>query len=179
MGRFFNFSCIVMLLIIMNSNYAMSKRPKDDEGMADHKMLLAMNDKAGAQSVETFLDTMNRGREFTLTEKDFTPIMAETSAVSDVKGDRTEVPNGFRVQCFASSQIERVRAEQKMLESKIRYGVYIVFSAPYYKLLVGDFVKRGDADAACAKLKELGYSDAWVLRTKVWASHQDDLFPYL
>jgi hypothetical protein len=170
MKRSLNFSCIVVLLILMNSNWAMSKRAGEDEGMAGHKMLVAVNDQAGTSVSETFLDTLNRGREFALIDKDFTPILAETTGVSGAKGDRGEVPNGFRVQCFASSLIERVRAEQKTLEAKIKYPVYIVFNAPYYKLLIGDFIKRNDADAACAKLKDLGYADAWVLRTKVWAS---------
>jgi hypothetical protein len=164
--RFFRFTCVVMILIIMNSNYAMSKRPQDDEGQG-RKIVLAANEKPAA---ETFLDTLNRGKEIALTDKDFNPIIPETTAVSTDKSGAgaSEVPNGFRVQCFASSQIERVRAEQKNIEAKVRYPVYIIFAAPYYKLLVGDFVKRADADAAVAKMKELGYGDAWVMRTKVW-----------
>ena len=130
----------------------------------EHRIALALNDKTAG---ETFLDTLNRGREAYLSDKDFNPIIPETTAVSE-KGGATEAPNGFRVQCFASSQIERVRAEEKAIELKVRYPVYIIFAAPYYKLLVGDFVKRGDADAAAAKMKELGYADAWVMRTKVW-----------
>jgi hypothetical protein len=164
MLRFFRFTCVVMILIIMNSNYAMSKRPQDEEGQS-RKIVLAINEKPAG---ETFLDTLNRGKEIALTEKDFNPIIPETTTVSQDKSGASEVPNGFRVQCFASSQIERVRAEQKNLESKVRFPVYIIFAAPYYKLLVGDFVKRSDADAATAKMKELGYADAWVMRTKVW-----------
>jgi hypothetical protein len=111
------------------------------------------------------------GREVYLAEKDFSPIMAETVSVAQDKGGKSEAPNGFRVQCFASSQIERVRAEQKAIESKVRYPVYIVFASPYYKLLVGDFVKRGEADVAAGKMKELGYADAWIMRTKIWVRH--------
>jgi hypothetical protein len=161
--RFFRFTCVVMVLIIMNSNYAMSKRPQDEEGQG-HKIVLAMNEKPAG---ETFLDTLNRGKEVSLTEKDFNPIVPETTAISNDKSGGSEVPNGFRIQCFASSQIERVRAEQKIIESKVRFPVYIIFAAPYYKLLVGDFVKRSEADAGVAKMKELGYADAWVMRTKV------------
>jgi hypothetical protein len=162
--RFFRFTCVVMVLIIMNSNYAMSKRPQEDQGQG-RKIVLAMNEKPAG---ETFLDTLNRGKEVALTEKDFNPIIPETTAVSQDKSGESEVPNGFRVQCFASSQIERVRAEQKNIESKVRFPVYIIFAAPYYKLLVGNFVKRSDADAVAAKMKELGYADAWVMHTKIW-----------
>ncbi|HUI93806.1 MAG TPA: SPOR domain-containing protein [Chitinivibrionales bacterium] len=166
MTHFFRFTGVAMILIILNSNYAMSKRPQDDEAPA-RKIVLAANDKPAA---ETFLDTLNRGREITLSDKDFNPIIAETTAIAPGKdgAGSSEVPNGFRVQCFASSQIERVRAEQKNIEARVRFPVYIIFAAPYYKLLVGDFVKRADADAALVKMKELGYADAWVMRTKVW-----------
>jgi hypothetical protein len=157
---------IAMVLVIMNSNYAMSKRPRDGEN-PERKIVLALNDKPAS---ETFLDTLNRGREISLSDRDLNPIMPETTSAVQDKSGKTEVPNGFRVQCFASSQIERVRAEQKTIEAKVRYPVYIVFAAPYYKLLVGDFVKRGEADAAAAKMKDLGYADAWVMRTKVWVN---------
>ena len=157
---------IAMVLVIMNSNYAMSKRPLDGEN-PERKIVLALNDKPAS---ETFLDTLNRGREISLSDRDLNPIMPETTSAVQDKSGKTEVPNGFRVQCFASSQIERVRAEQKTIEAKVRYPVYVVFAAPYYKLLVGDFVKRGEADAAAAKMKDLGYADAWVMRTKVWVN---------
>jgi septal ring-binding cell division protein DamX len=86
-------------------------------------------------------------------------------------GGATDVPNGFRVQVIASSQIEKVRAEQKALESRVSYPLYIIVTPPYYKLVAGDFVKRSEADAAALKLKEFGYADAWVVRSKVRTSH--------
>ncbi len=162
-SRFFRYTFVALILVIMNSNYAMSKRPRDS--IERPRAIADLNARPG---VETFLDTLDRGREIRLTEADFNPIIAETASVSGEKNGKAEVPNGFRIQCFASSQIERVRAEQKILESKVRYPVYIVFAEPYYKLLVGDFVRRTDAVAAASKLKGLGYPDAWVMRTKVW-----------
>ncbi len=162
----FRLAFIAIILIILNSNYAMSKRPPDGEA-PEHKVVLAQNENAVA---ETFLDSLDRGHEICLTNRDFNPIVPESTEAFSDKNGRVEVPNGFRVQCFASSQIERVRAEQKVIESKVHYPVYIVFASPYYKLAVGDFVKRTDADVAAAKMKELGYPDAWVMRTKVWSN---------
>jgi hypothetical protein len=57
------------------------------------------------------------------------------------------------------------------LEFKIKYPVYVVFNAPYYKLLVGDFVKKNEADLALGKLKEIGYTDAWVARSRINSVH--------
>jgi septal ring-binding cell division protein DamX len=111
------------------------------------------------------LDTLNKGKEIALSDNDLKPIMPESTAiVGDSKGTGGE---GFRIQCFASSQIDRIRSEQKQLETKVKYPIYVVFNAPYYKLLVGDFAKRSDADAALLKLKEIGYGDAWVARSRI------------
>jgi|WetSurMetagenome_2_1015567.scaffolds.fasta_scaffold00462_13 hypothetical protein len=161
-ASFFRNVGITVVFFLWHSINAASKQPMEGE-FREYKSALASNVKVVG---ETFLDTLNRGREISLTDRDFIPIVPESASASDKNGT-AEVPNGFRVQCFASSQIERVRAEQKALESKVRYPVYIVFATPYYKLQVGDFVKRVDADDAAAKIKELGYADAWVVRTKV------------
>jgi hypothetical protein len=164
--RLFRPTCIAMILVALNTNYAMSKRPVEDKTQ-DRKIVLAFNDKPAG---ETYLDTLNRGRELSLSDKDFVPIVPESTSATGIKSGKVEIPNGFRVQCFASSQIERVRAEQKIVETKVKFPIYIVYAAPYYKLLIGDFVSRPEADAAATRLKELGYADAWVMRTKVWAN---------
>jgi len=128
-----------------------------------------MNEKKKVEGSWTFLDTLNKGKEIGLSDGDLRPILPESTAIIDDR-DAKAGPSGgdgFRVQCFASIQIERVRTEQKQLESKVKYPVYVVFNAPYYKVLVGDFAKRGEADFALAKLKEIGYSDAWVARCRI------------
>jgi hypothetical protein len=148
----------------------MSKRVRDEEPSGTSP-LYAMGDKPQSRT-ETFLDSLNRGHEFSLTDRDFSPIIAESMAAPaspQAASGAAEVPNGFRVQVTASSQIEKVRAEQKSLESRVSYPLYIIVALPYYKLLAGDFVRRGDADAATVKLKELGYADAWVVRSKIWS----------
>ncbi len=164
----FRFTFIVVVLVLLNSNYAMSKRIRDD-GPSGTSPLYTMADKPQNRS-ETFLDTLNRVHEFSLTEKDFTSIIVESTVTqaSQSTAAASEAPNGFRVQVIASSQIEKVRTEQKSLESRVTYPLYIIVTPPYYKLLAGDFVKKSEAEAAAAKLKDLGYADAWVVRSKIW-----------
>jgi hypothetical protein len=53
------------------------------------------------------------------------------------------------------------------LEPRVKYPIYLVFNAPYYKLMIGDFIKRADADIILTRLKEMGYNDAWVVRSRV------------
>ena len=167
-NRIFRLACITLILVLLNSNFAMSKRVRDEEPSGTSP-LFAMGDKQQNVS-ETFLDTLNKGHELSLPDKGLSPIITESTAVAapQAASGTTEVPNGFRIQVIASSQIEKVRAEQKSLESRVSYPLYIIVIPPYYKLVAGDFVRRNDADAALAKLKELGYTDAWVVRSKVW-----------
>jgi len=169
--RFFRWNVVVVILVLLNSNYAMSKRVKEEEPSGTSPAY-EVGDKTPTVP-ETYLDTLNRGREISLPDKSFSPIFSETTAASAQSGGAgaTEVPNGFRVQVIASSQIEKVRSEQKSLESRVSYPLYVIVTPPYYKLVAGDFVKRAEADAAVAKLKELGYPDAWVVRSKVWTNH--------
>jgi septal ring-binding cell division protein DamX len=167
------FLLVAVLFVCMSSSYAMSHRPKDQEDITDKKSIsMASNEKNGGEAPATFLDTLNRGKEFSLSDRDFAAITTESTSVAGQKDVREDASSdGYRIQCFASSQIERVRAEQKQLETKIKYPLYIVFNAPYYKLLVGDFVKKNDAENAMAKLKEMGYGDCWVARSKIEPRH--------
>jgi hypothetical protein len=163
----FRCTFIVVILVLLNSNYAMSKRVRDD-GTPGTSPLYAMGDKPQTRT-ETFLDSLNRGHELSLADRDFSPMIVESTvaAAPQAAAGAADAPNGYRVQVIASSQIEKVRSEQKSLESRVSYPLYIIATPPYYKLLAGDFVKRSEADAAVAKLKELGYADAWVVRTKI------------
>lgn len=174
-----NYICFGLLLVLMSSNHAMSKRPKDkpvdgeQEKYAASAVVVAANDKEPrTEASATFLDTLNKGKEISITDKDLSPVIPESTDVPGTQAASDAGIDGFRIQCLASSQIEKIRSEKKLLEGKIKYSVYIIFNAPYYKLLIGDFVKRGDADIVTAKLKEMGYSDAWVIRSKINQTRQ-------
>jgi len=127
-----------------------------------------MSDKANSSEAPiTFLDTLNKGKEISLSDRDLSPILPESTDSTGVKDSKEFGIDGFRIQCLASSQIERIRSEQKVLEAKVKYPFYIIFNPPFYKLLMGDFLKRVDADIILTRLKEMGYNDAWVTKTKV------------
>jgi hypothetical protein len=122
----------------------------------------------------TYIDSLNRGKEVRLTDADIrgaggaTGATSEASSPAGTADDGVEtIPNGFRVQCFASSSIETARAERQVIESRLDLPAYIVFANPYYKIQVGDFASREQAEAAVGKVKSVGYPDAWIVRSKV------------
>lgn len=115
---------------------------------------------------ETYLDTLNQGQEISLA-KDNTPVeveKVETAPVTDTKKDA----DGFRIQLMASTSPDKLRAKKDEIESQLNLKVYIEHDEPYYKVYVGDFTHRDKADKELAKVKESGYPDAWIVKTKIF-----------
>ena len=67
---------------------------------------------------------------------------------------RSSVASGFRVQIFSSTDRKTVYAEQtKFKASYPSIRSYISYSEPYYKLRVGDFRNRLEAEKLINQLK--------------------------
>lgn len=85
---------------------------------------------------------------------------------------------GYRVQICAVTDEQKAREIQRdAILSFIDENIYLKYDAPYYKVRIGDFVKKEDAD----RLKEIaisrGFNDAWVVRTKVKVNPQKRVPP--
>ncbi|MFP4163343.1 MAG: SPOR domain-containing protein [Chitinispirillaceae bacterium] len=116
----------------------------------------------------TFLDTLNQGKEVSLSENEVSVL-----AVSDKRGNNNKEEEAsasrFRIQLLASSRVETVRQEKKTVESKTSLPVFLSAEQPFYKLYVGDFSNRKKAEAHLKKIKNKGYPDAWIVRTRVFS----------
>jgi len=77
------------------------------------------------------------------------------------------VADGFRIQVFASQ--DREVAETSRLAAADRLGVpaYMDLEGGMYKVRVGDYATRADADAALATLRKHYYPDAWVVAARI------------
>ena len=75
-----------------------------------------------------------------------------------------QVP-GYRVQIFAS--IARDKAEEFV--ARARHGftekVYLEFEEPYYKVRIGNFTTREDAEILRRKAISLGFKGSWIVGT--------------
>ncbi len=111
----------------------------------------------------TFLDTINRGNELFLSDEDFDRSDRHNTIENSSAGEVTR----YRIQVFASNRIETVREQKKKLEALIKEQVLIGYEAPYYKLYAGDCSKRQEAQVILAKLKKIGYLDAWIVTNNV------------
>ena len=54
-----------------------------------------------------------------------------------------------------------------ILNSILEDSVYVVYETPNYKVRIGDYVVREDADKMRKNLHKMGYRSAWVIRTRI------------
>ena len=76
--------------------------------------------------------------------------------------------DGFRVQVLSTDDIDeanRIRIE--IYEKTMQKEVYVVFEPPFYKVKVGDFTSKSDANDLRFKLNQLGYTEAKVVQETV------------
>ena len=78
--------------------------------------------------------------------------------------------NGFRVQIIATQDLEKATLLEE--EAKSQFSVnghktYLVFEAPLYKIRLGDFTSRNQADELKIQALKYGYREAFIVRTKV------------
>jgi hypothetical protein len=122
------------------------------------------NYSAAGNSSATFLDTLNRGREVALTNDDL-PTLEVTATTTLPAAASPQGETRFRIQILASSQIDMVRQEKLNAEAATGLPVFMASEQSLYKLYVGDFRTKADADAALPAVKSK-YSDAWVVTVK-------------
>ncbi len=77
------------------------------------------------------------------------------------------VTDGFRVQVLASKSMTRADSLSELLNTSLKDSAYVVYETPNYKVRIGDYVVREDADKMRKKLQNMGYRSAWVIRTRI------------
>mgnify|MGYP000641304635 CR=1 FL=1 len=84
----------------------------------------------------------------------------------------TEAPSkplyGYRVQILATSNKEKADMFAKEAQARFKdQKVYVEFISPYYKVRVGDFLTREEAETFRARAKSLGYFDAFIVESPI------------
>lgn len=85
---------------------------------------------------------------------------AGSDSTAELK-DPTEV---YRVQIFTSRLYNEARQEKVLAEEIFNFPVHLDYEVPYYKLRVGDFLTRAEAENFIPETKAIGYRSAWVAR---------------
>lgn len=76
--------------------------------------------------------------------------------------------SGFRVQVTFTDNIDQANIVKDQVVPLVGdQNVYVVYEAPYYKVRVGDFLSRPDANGTLNILFQYGYKDSWIVPDKV------------
>ncbi len=88
----------------------------------------------------------------------------------------------FRVQVFTSKLYQEARATARVAEEIFDQPVYVDYQVPNFKVRVGDFANRDNAESYAQRAKAAGYTSAWVvmvnIQVKEAAPLYDDLTDY-
>jgi len=89
--------------------------------------------------------------------------------VSDINSSDMEINlvKGYRVQIVISQNEEELKNLQNEIEKLIDEKIYIIFELPNYKLRVGNFLNRKEAENFQNTIVRLGYRTAWVVPTMI------------
>lgn len=75
---------------------------------------------------------------------------------------------GFRIQISSTASIDDAGAVKAAAQTLFTADtVYVVYDPPVYKVRVGDFTSRLDANQRLPNVQEGGYPDAWIVPDKV------------
>ena len=74
---------------------------------------------------------------------------------------------GYRVQIVISQNEQELQNVKIEIEKSIDEQTYIIFELPNYKLRVGNFLNRKEAESFQKKIVRLGYRTAWVVPTMI------------
>ena len=70
----------------------------------------------------------------------------------------------YRIQIFTSRLYNEANQELALAEEIFNLPVHLDYEVPYYKLRVGDFTERNEAEDMLPEIRAIGYRDAWVAR---------------
>ena len=97
------------------------------------------------------------------------PLIPEMEkAKSENRTDTTQIiVEGFRVQVLATRTRDNADQLRKTLADGYAEEIYIVFEAPNYKVRMGNFFDRKQAEKFRQILVKKGYTSAWIIRTRI------------
>ena len=96
------------------------------------------------------------------------PSFSSQDEIEDISStDEINLIKGYRVQIVISQNEQELQDIKTEIEKSINEQIYIIFELPNYKLRVGNFVSRKEAESFQKKIVRLGYRTAWVVPTMI------------
>jgi len=93
--------------------------------------------------------------------------------LDSLKNIRITTQEGYRLQIFESSSVEETNRTLRKFERSLKDSVYMVFEAPLYKLRLGNFVTKEEAEKQKVNLNKKGYKNIWIVRSRIEQSSKN------
>jgi hypothetical protein len=75
---------------------------------------------------------------------------------------------GFRIQVVFTPEIEEATLIRDSVNAFVpEEWIYVVFDEPYYKVRIGNFAERYEAQALLRRLISMGFNEAWIVPDKI------------
>jgi len=87
--------------------------------------------------------------------------------LDSLKNIRITTQEGYRLQIFESSSVEETNRTLRKFERSLKDSIYMVFEAPLYKLRLGNFVTKKEAEKQKENLNKKGYKNIWIIRSRI------------
>lgn len=135
---------------------------RDTTGLKNDSLSSA-NDTAdvATDSLAKFSDTTGAKSDTLAAKKDTLQILTSTASYNTMPG--------FRVQILTTQNLTEAIAMKAKADSLLsNYNIYIVYDSPYYKVRVGDFRARYEANQAVNFIANHGFPNAWSVPDNVF-----------
>ena len=87
--------------------------------------------------------------------------------LDSLKNIRITTQEGYRLQIFESSSVEETNRTLQKFERSLKDSIYMVFEAPLYKLRLGNFITKKEAEKQKENLNKKGYKNIWIVRSRI------------
>ena len=88
------------------------------------------------------------------------PVISEEPILEDTT---TSVQGEYKVQVFATYDEGKANKVADDLKTKINEEIYVEYIAPYYKVRIGHYATKADAEKVRDSIRDLGFSDAFIV----------------
>lgn len=157
---------LAVLILVIGCGGGGDKPPNID--VAGTPWEVSAESPLGSDGVSLSVDSLGTPLADTLTVKaiESTEVLSSPREVIQVP-DPKDFTEGWRVQLSANSTLADADARARAARVKFTEPVYVEYEPPFYKVRVGDFLTRAEAESMATRARAEGYEGAWVVETLV------------
>jgi hypothetical protein len=85
---------------------------------------------------------------------------------------KTYTVAGYRVQLYSTTDYYAAVRVRNEAMTRFTEEIIMDFEQPYYKIRIGNYINRQEADEIRMYARTIGYPEAWVIQTKVTITKQ-------